>query len=155
MNKVDFYLSLIRQSIQFKDMSMLRHFADRWYRSTYGYLNAKGNPNWSLIVGNEYISEGYKKYPNKPVVLKEHIVPLKVIGNLLLTHPACANDNLAIDGLLRKYLKFATILKEEDKLLLKSEMPPGFYDPIHIDYDQIFLRYDKAKIKLFYSKGNS
>ncbi|MGC6415324.1 MAG: hypothetical protein ACON5K_11525 [Bacteroidia bacterium] len=135
-------------------MSMLRHFADRWYCSTYGYLNSMGNPNWSLIVGNEYVSEGYVKHPNKPIVLKEHIVPLKVIGNLLLNSPACAIDNLAIDELLRKYLKFATILKEEDKLLLKSDMPPEFYDPKHVDYDQIFLRYDKAKIKLFHSKDN-
>ncbi len=149
----EYYLKHISLGIEYQDYSMFRHFIDRWFCLKHGYINKNGNPNWHKIIGKEYISEKYKEHNidkdgNEPYVHKEHIVPLRVISNILLKLPENHSLN-DIENILIKHVHFATILKSEDKKLRTSSMPEEYYDKRHQLYGNIFARYRIAGIDLY------
>jgi hypothetical protein len=89
----------------------------------------------------------------KKEVVKEHVVPLKVITDLLISDSEKYEISSShIKSVLDKYLIFATITKEEDAILrmekLTSKMPDVFYHKDHYLYDDLFARYKVAGIEL-------
>ncbi|MFK5879081.1 MAG: hypothetical protein QM478_06245 [Flavobacteriaceae bacterium] len=58
-----------------------------------------------------------------------------------------------IEKLLEKYLRYATITKNEDKVLnsqgLRSKMPNEFYEVGHALYEDVFARYKIIGLTLY------
>ncbi len=131
----------------------LRHFVDQYYCYKNNYVNSKGRPAWNKIYWSGIVSVKASQIKNKNEVVKEHVVPLKVITDLLITYSKENEINSKeIESILNKYLIFATITKKEDANLRKekliSKMPVGFYDKDSPLYGDLFSRYKVAQIEL-------
>jgi len=136
----------------------MRHFIDQFFCYRNNYVTSGGKASWSKITWNEYVSPEANKTRNKKLIVeKEHIMPLKVITKYLVELGKGATLN-EIEAVLDKYLKFATITKEEDKILngngLRSSMPPQYYEKGHQLYNDLFARYKVAQISIFKSRKN-
>lgn len=128
----------------------LRHFVDQYFCYKNGYVNKNGKAKWDLIFWKEYVSSNAEKLTDKKLIIKEHVVPLKVISEKLKElGPECSIEE--VENLIDKYLHFATITKEEDMLLrefgLNHKMPDDFFDVNSELYMNIFARYIKVGIK--------
>tara|TARA_B110000285_G_C14701444_1_gene413622 strand:+ start:130 stop:594 length:465 start_codon:yes stop_codon:yes gene_type:complete len=128
----------------------LRHFVDQYFCYKNGYVNKNGKPKWDLIFWKEWVSEEAEKVSHKDLVVKEHIVPLKVITDKLKELDSnCTIEQ--IKSIIDEFLHFATITKEEDKRLsslgFKQKMPNEFYEENHNMFGDIFARYKVAEIK--------
>lgn len=129
-----------------------RSFVDQYYCYKHGYINRSGKAKWDDLFWKEVVSVGATATSDKSEVVKEHVVPLKVITTKLLE---LNNGNLisieAIAAVLDKYIHFATITKLEDQLLrnakLNSKMPDEYYDPDSLLYGNVFARYKKVGIE--------
>ena len=133
----------------------LRHFADQYYCYKHGYVKKRsGAADWEQISWVGIVSEAARKaYPDRKTVVKEHVVPLKVVGKILLDQFKSGASTLnAIAGLLDKYLVFGTITHDEDRelrrLKLTSSMPEGFFTKGHQYYGDVLSRYRCAQIPL-------
>jgi hypothetical protein len=131
----------------------LRHFVDQYYCYKNNYVNSKGRPVWNKIYWSGIVSVKASLTKDKKEVVKEHVVPLKLITDLLIKHSKESEINsIQIKSILDKYLIFATITKKEDADLrekkLTSKMPSGFYDKDDYLYGDLFARYKVAKIEL-------
>jgi hypothetical protein len=139
----------------------LRHFVDQWFCYKYGYITNGNRAAWGKIIFKEYVSEGVlkllEKYTeedllrmkgkNRLIVEKEHIMPLNRITKKLLELPA--NPSIEqIEFILIENVKYATITKEEDKLLLKQDMPAEYFDSNHELHNDFFARYKSVGVKL-------
>ena len=124
----------------------LRHFVDQYYCYKNGFVNSNGRAHWEAIVWNDRVSVAARKLTDRKAVVKEHIVPLKVITNYL--------EELALSGIptldrikkvLHTYTIFGTITKEEDARLnkagLRFKMPDSFYDKNHEWHGDVLARY--------------
>lgn len=84
---------------------------------------------------------------NRLIVDKEHIMPLNRITKKLLELPE--NPSIEeIESILLENVKYATITKEEDRLLSKQDMPSEYFDANHILFNDLFARYKSINIKL-------
>lgn len=130
----------------------LRHFVDQYFCYKNGYVKKTGTADWEGIVWNETVSVKAKKERNRKNVVKEHLIPLKRITEELKKLSKSGKISLKdIGQCLNDYVTFATITKEEDKLLrenkLHSKMPPE-YDLIgHQYYKDPYARYKIIGIK--------
>lgn len=130
----------------------MRHFIDQYYCYTNGYVT-NGKADWKKIYWSKFVSEKalLLNEKNNSKVVKEHVVPLKTIINILDGLPKESISSHDIKMVLDSLVIFATITKEEDQLLnscgLKSRMPMGI-----IDFNQIlndkFARYNHVGIKI-------
>jgi hypothetical protein len=131
----------------------LRHFVDQYYCYKNNYVNSKGRPVWNKIYWSEIVSVKASHTKDKKEVVKEHVVPLKVITDLLISYSNKNDiDSNQIKAILDKHLIFATITKEEDAELRKkklvSKMPDAFYDKGNYLYGDLFARYKVTEIEL-------
>ncbi len=129
-----------------------RSFIDQYYCYKNGYINRSGKAKWDSLFWKEIVSKEARKTKDKKMVTKEHLIPLRVITEEL---KKIAKDKTispaAIQKVLDKYILFATITRQEDKLLknakLNSKMPNEFYDKNSPLYDDPFARYKKVGIE--------
>ncbi|PHR54378.1 MAG: hypothetical protein COA44_13250 [Arcobacter sp.] len=143
--QIEIELKHILIELEYGRTNHFRHFIDQYFCYKQGYVTKNNKASWSEIVGNEFTSAAARKVlddpnrSNKELIDKEHVVPLKVLEEMLLkiNNPTTK----IIDDFLSQWLLFATITKEEDNLLtkngLKSAMPQGFNES-----DSKFSRYD-------------
>lgn len=139
----------------------LRHFVDQWFCYKCGYITNGKRAAWGKIIFKEYVSEGVlkllEKYTerellnlkgkNRLIVEKEHIMPLNQITKKLLKLPP--NPSIEeIEIILIENLKYATITKEEDKMLSKQDMPSEYFDSNHELFNDLFARYKSVNINL-------
>jgi len=144
-----------------KNVNHFRHFVDQWFCYKHGHITKGGTASWGKIIFNEYVSEGVSKLlenhtrvellnmkgKNKLIVEKEHIIPLHRITKKLIELPT--NPSIEeIEAVLEENVKYATITKEEDKLLIKQDMPSEYFDSRHELFNDSFSRYKIAGIKL-------
>lgn len=131
----------------------LRHFIDQYYCYKNNHTNRRGKANWEGMVWKGFVSIEAARTSNRKDVVKEHVIPLKTITEILASH---ARDNKfsieTIAKILDTYVIFATISKREDKLLreakLTSKMPEGFWKPGHPLHNDPFARYKTVGISL-------
>lgn len=139
----------------------LRHFVDQWFCYKYCYITNGNRAAWGKIIFKEYVSEGVLKLlekhteedllsmkgKNRLIVDKEHIIPLNRITKKLLELPE--NPSIEeIENILIENVKFATITKEEDKLLFKQDMPSEYFNSNHELFNDFFARYKSVGINL-------
>lgn len=140
-------LKHIQIELENKRYQHMRHFIDQYFCYKHGYVKKTGRANWEGMVWNETVSLKAKleKYDRKKVV-KEHVIPLKrIIQELTILAESKVASLNNIAKCLDKLIVFATITKEEDKLLrdnkLNSKMPEGYDlkgDPL---YKNPYARY--------------
>jgi hypothetical protein len=132
----------------------LRHFVDQYYCYKQGFTKRKsGRADWESIVWKGLVSREARQLTDRRQVVKEHVVPLKVITRKLVELAASGAPTCkSISGLLDQYLRFATISKREDRRLRKagltSKMPVGFDIEGHPLHNDILCRYAAVGIML-------
>ena len=131
----------------------MRHFIDQYYCYKNNFVNSNGKACWDKLLWKGYVSVNAQNETDRKKVVKEHVVPLKVIVSKLKELSESNQTSLeAIERCINKYLIFATVTKSEDELLrkakLSSTMPFGFYDEGHELYEDNFARYKIAGIDL-------
>ncbi len=136
----------------------LRHFVDQYYCYKNNHVNKNGRAKWEGIVWKDLVSEEASKISDRKNVVKEHIVPLKVITEILVNHSKEKAFNIqTISELLDRYVRFATITKCEDKLLrnakLISTMPKEFWVAGHSLHNDLLARYKNVGITLVNSEN--
>jgi len=129
-----------------------RSFVDQYYCYKHGYINRFGKAKWTDLFWKEIVSKEAKKTNDRKMVIKEHIIPLRVITDKLEQLVKKKTISLAaIQAVLDKYTLFATITRLEDQLLrdakLNSKMPDEFYDENSPMHDDPFARYKKVGIE--------
>jgi hypothetical protein len=152
---------LHRRTTNANVINHLRHFVDQWFCYKYEYITNGNRAAWGKIIFKEYVSAGVlkllEKYTekellsmkgnNRLIVEKEHIMPLNRIAKKLLELPK--NPSIEeIEIILIENLKYATITKEEDKLLMKQDMPSEYFDANHELFNDFFARYKTVGLKL-------
>ena len=155
-----------RRKNNVNSINHLRHFVDQWFCYKYGYITKGNRAAWGKIIFKEYVSEGVlkllEKYTeedllnmkgkNRLIVDKEHIMPLNRITKKLLELPT--NPSIKeIETILTENVKYATITKEEDKLLIKQDMPSEYFDSNHELFNDFFARYKSVGIKLIWKNN--
>jgi len=131
----------------------LRHFVDQYYCYKHGFVNRNGHANWEAIVWKGLVSVEARGLGDRKKVVKEHVVPLKVVRGLLIELATTGNLSCtSIASLLDLHVRFATISKREDQLLrragLTSKMPEGFRAVGHPLYGDPLARYRALNIVL-------
>ncbi|MFM2249651.1 MAG: hypothetical protein RLZZ358_578 [Bacteroidota bacterium] len=131
----------------------MRHFIDQYYCYEHQLVNKNGKAKWDLIFWRGLVSKEALKIEtkNKDLVVKEHVVPMKVIVNELARIPIQELSVQRIKYVLDSLIVFATITKQEDARLsangLKSAMPK-----VHHNFEQLcemrFGRYEHVGIQL-------
>ncbi len=129
-----------------------RSFIDQYYCYKNGYVTRTGRAKWTALFWKEIVSKNAKQITDQKLVVKEHVVPLKVITTKLQRLAENNTTTLSeIQSVLDRYTLFATITKQEDKLLrdakLSSEMPIEFYNTDNPLYNDVFARYKKVGIE--------
>ena len=131
----------------------MRHFVDQYYCYKNNFVNSNGKANWEKLMWKGLVSVNAQKETDRKLVVKEHVVPLKVIVSKL--KELADNNQTSLEKIancIDKYLIFATITKSEDDLLrkakLNSKMPVGFYEKGHELFEDKFVRYKVANIEL-------
>lgn len=144
-------LEHIQLEIKHQRGQHLRHFIDQYFCYKKGYVTKSGKPAWKKIFWNECVSVEAEKNGGK--VVKEHIVPISVIKDMLLKLGPNATIK-DIQKILDDFVMFATITKEENETLnnvgLKSKMPDTCYDKnssLKKGFDK-FARYTKTNIQI-------
>ena len=132
----------------------LRHFIDQYYCYRNRIIKRTGQANWEGVVWKDFVSMAARKLqPDRKHVVKEHLVPLKVIEMKLRELVAAEKTSLEdIASVLEKLTHFGTITKEEDAELraagLSRKMPEGFFIQGHRYYNDILARYKDVGIVL-------
>lgn len=134
-----------------------RHFVDQYYCYKHNYVNRSGKADWEAIVWAGIVSDEASAISDRKQVVKEHVIPLKVITSLLLERSRSGPFDLrTISEVLDRYLIFATISKREDKLLreakLNSKMPDGFWLEGDTLYGDPLARYKAVGIPVSVKK---
>ena len=151
----------IKLELEHRRFQHLRHFVDQYYCYKNGFVNGNNRADWESIVWNDKVSVEARKLhdktlakgkPNNQVlkelrkkVVKEHVVPLKVITGFL--EKLANQKDIRIEKIaevLDKYTIFGTITKGEDEKLRKagltSKMPKEFEKGNELDGD-VYARY--------------
>jgi hypothetical protein len=134
-------LKHIQLELQNNRTQHLRSFVDQYYCYKHGFVNRNGGAKWEALVWKGVVSVEARKLKDeistkvksdklaleevRKKVVKEHVVPLKVITNLLEGLTDTSTGSIA--AVLDEYILFGTITKDEDKKLrkagLNSKMP--------------------------------
>jgi hypothetical protein len=94
------------------------------------------------------------KGKDRLIIEKEHIMPLNRIIKKLLELPE--NPSIEeIETILTENVKYPTITKEEDKLLIKQDMPSEYFDSNHELFNDFFARYKSVFVKLIKTNNSS
>ncbi|OIO73381.1 MAG: hypothetical protein AUJ57_04390 [Zetaproteobacteria bacterium CG1_02_53_45] len=131
----------------------MRHFVDQYYCFKNVYLNRNGGARWEAVVWGGVVSTAARALANRKQVVKEHVVPLRVITSELVAAKEAGHTSLsAIAEILDRLTHFGTITKEEDKRLrdagLNQAMPHGFFEQGHSNYGDILSRYREVGIEI-------
>lgn len=129
----------------------LRHFVDQYYCYKNGHIKSTGVADWESIVWKGFVSLDARRLGDRKLVVKEHVVPLRVIREMLIELSPTGIATLeGIAAVLDDNVRFATISKDEDKILrehkLTSKMPKDFYTLGHEWCGDLFARYKFAGI---------
>lgn len=131
----------------------LRHFIDQYFCYTNGYVNRNGGADWNRIFWSEWVSASALQNKGNVNVVKEHVVPLRVIEEMLRELPRDQDGKVAIADIkciLDNYVIFATITQEEDDWLreagLSQSMPIGVAWPQENTFEWKFSRYQELGI---------
>lgn len=149
-----YYLNHIKHELFFYRADNLRHFVDPIGALMSGYItdkrNGKYSGNYSEFKQSCFVSRNALagKWSTKEIH-KEHVVPIKVIGEVLLKKRNQSSVPLTCNEILEvlKYLLIPCLVTQDEKILLKQyddKMPPGWSygnDP--------WMRYQDPKISLF------
>ena len=149
-------LEHIELELRYQRTCHLRHFIDQYYCYKNNYLTRNGRASWERIIWRGFVSIDAAQISSRKEVVKEHVVPIKVIANILLSQSeSCILNTQEIASILDRYVVFATISKREDQLLrnakLNSQMPAGFWEKGHDLYNDLFARYKVVGISGEYS----
>ena len=133
----------------------MRHFIDQYYCYRLGgdYVRSSGTAHWERIWFKAVRSrEAEKRGDGREALVKEHVVPLKVICEVLVQqngmHELSLNE---IGAILGQLTHFAIITKDEDRRLreagLASRMP---FKPLaeHPFFADLFARYHQVGIEM-------
>lgn len=128
-----------------------RHFIDQYYCYKHSHVTRNGKANWEGMIWKDLVSTNAAMISDRKNVVKEHVIPLKVITKMLLDHSKSADFGLeSIAQIIDDHLFFATITRSEDKLLrdnkLTSKMPCGFWEPNHNLFKDRLARYKAVGI---------
>jgi hypothetical protein len=131
----------------------LRHFVDQYHCYKNNFVKRTGHANWEGVVWNGFVSVEARQLGDRKKVVKEHVVPLRVVTQLLVELGKSSKLSCdAIAALLDKYVIFATISKREDELLRKnkltSSMPKGYHEKGDPLYNNLLARYMAVGILL-------
>jgi len=122
-----------------------RHFVDQYYCYKHGHVKSTGAAHWESIVWKGSVSRDARRLGDRKLVVKEHVVPLKVVREMLIDLSRTGKVTLEGIALLDANVRFATISKDEDRILrsngLASKMPEGFYTLGHEWCGDLFARY--------------
>lgn len=148
-------LKHIQIELENKRYQHLRHFIDQYFCYKKGYVKKSGSANWEGIVWKEAVSLKAMNETSRTNVVKEHVIPLKRIAEELAklaeSNTISSND---ISNCLDNLIFFATITKEEDKLLrdkkLHSKMPAEYDLEGHCLYKDPHARYKAVGIEYKY-----
>lgn len=146
-------LKHIQLEMQHNRYQHLRHFIDQYYCYRHGIVKRTGRAHWDNVVWKGIVSVAARSETDRKRVVKEHVVPLKVIETRLRELAAEGKTSLdAIAAVLEKLTHFGTITKEEDAKLRKARlikaMPEGFFQRDHRYYNDILARYKEVGIVL-------
>lgn len=131
----------------------MRHFIDQYYCYEHNLITKGGKANWGKIFWRGYtsINANLLNRKNKSLVVKEHVIPLNIIVSFLSKIPIKELSIEKVKEILDNLLIYATITKEEDKLICKL----GLASKMTIEYENIeelkansFDRYKYANIVL-------
>jgi len=131
----------------------MRHFIDQYYCYEHNLITKGGKANWGKIFWRGYtsINANLLNRKNKSLVVKEHVIPLNIIVSFLSKIPIKELSIEKVKEILDSLLIYATITKEEDKLISKL----GLARKMTIEYENIeelkanaFDRYKHANIVL-------
>ena len=152
IKNVEIELKHIQLELNNNRTQHLRHFIDQYFCYKHGYVNKSGKAKWDDIFWNETVSIAASKTRTKGDVVKEHVVPLKHITSELVKLVKPEGVSLVeIADCLDELLHFATITKEEDKLLrqakLHSRMPDEYFQKNSALYKDVFARYKIVNIR--------
>lgn len=134
-------LKHIELELQNKRTQHFRSFVDQYYCYKHDLVNRNGGAKWEAAVWKGVVSVEARKLKGeisakvksdklalekvRKKVVKEHVVPLKVITAILEGLVDTSPESIA--SVLDKYTVFGTITKREDKRLrnagLNSKMP--------------------------------
>jgi len=145
-------LEHIQIELKHKRGSHIRHFIDQDFCFKYGYVTKNWNPRWEDLVRKGAVSEKALNSKNRKEIVKEHLVPLKYIKQVLLALPDKKISSLSLlEKELKKIVKFGTIHKSENKKLnkmgLRSKMPEEYFNRKHELHNDLYARYKIAEIK--------
>ena len=143
-------LKHIQIELQNNRLEHLRHFVDQYYCYKNGFVKRTGKADWNGVLWKGIVSAAARSQADPQLIVKEHVVPLKVISQLLRELQNYSLDE--IKKVLDKYTLFGTITKVEDSQLraagLTSAMPEGFFEPGHKYHDVLLARYQHVGIKI-------
>ena len=151
-------LSFIQLGIKLQNRRHFRHFVDGAYCQLVGYITRNGEADWKKLVGNEWVSPNFEalaesgeKLTAQNHVKIEHVIPLKVLGEKLLSLVNPSLEDIA--RFILEEVHYSTITKDEDRLLasngLSQKMPVEYYDPSHELYNNPNARYIKAGVEIY------
>lgn len=131
----------------------LRSFIDQYYCYKNGHVKRTGTAHWESIVWKGNVSREARRLGDRKLVVKEHVVPLLVIREMLINVSRAGNPTIEeIAKVLDENVIFGTIAKEEDRILrrhgLTSKMPEGFRTPGHVLCGDLLARYKFAGIEM-------
>lgn len=146
-------LKHIQLELQHNRYQHLRHFVDQYYCYRRGIVKRTGRAHWEGVVWKDIVSVSARSESDRKRVVKEHVVPLKVIETKLRDLAAAGRISLDdIAAILEELTHFGTITKEEDAKLRKARlskaMPEGFFQKGHRYYNDILARYKEVGIVL-------
>jgi hypothetical protein len=155
LNQPTFDIKIGNMSYVFRNMIAKYVSSADYYRISEGVLN-------SIVKGYDELEEkislgmpvDMKKYfyGKSKLTLLEHMIPTAVVSKELVTLPRPIAKS-AVEKVLINSGEVAIILRDEDKLLLKSKMPEGWKYG-----DSYFARYQHAKVVIsshvFVKRGN-
>ena len=142
-------LEHIKLELDNKRTRHFRHFVDQYVAYNVGAVSKGGNPKTNSIPG--YRTDN-SRYLDKRDLIKEHIVPLKVITDKLVELPVPVELG-DIQVVIEQFVKFAYVTREDDAKLrskgLNNHMPQSFYNESSHLYQDVFARYKTCGINLY------
>ncbi len=147
-------LQHIQLELQHGRADHFRHFIDQFYCFTNDFVNRNGGAKWSVLHWHGFVSKSARvAAANEKKVVKDHVVPLRVIQKELVELAADGTPSLsAISDVLVRLTHFGAITEEENQNLrdagMNHRMPAGFYDPGSPLHGDLLSRYRAVGIEL-------
>jgi len=152
-------LEHLKLELEHRRTQHFRHFIDQYFCYKNDLVTRSGLVNWGALPWKYTISAGAEKIrlanPHKlsksamsQLVIKEHVVPLRVIETMLLELVDTGNLTCeSIAAVLDQFVVFATITKTEDQVLVRQGLKDSMPEDWHPQTGSVFARYDKVGIR--------